>query len=259
MPSPGRSLDRQGTEGFALLHVNQDELEDVILEHGQGAELRRAVRCPCARPETGQPSVSCLGCRGLGYFYPESMREPVVVLLHSRNPKREDQAAGSRVRGDAQATFTLGVIPAAGDLVLPEAEVHTVHQLLQRAYNPVRPETLRDRLDDGVTLPDLGPAEDRLVYPSVAMIEAVAWKPSTGVPVVGREGTDFDLTDGNRITWRPGRGPEGGASFSVRYRAPAVYVVEYDPSAYRAEAGTRYPYKATVHRLDSWNASRNLR
>ena len=66
-----------GIGSFATLHIDVEELNDLIETHGVGCEWRKAVRCPCARVETQRPRTGCPVCNGLGYTYPESKREPI--------------------------------------------------------------------------------------------------------------------------------------------------------------------------------------
>jgi len=263
------------TSRFPNLHVDADELDDLVHDHGQGAEWRPAVRCPCARLETRLASSACKACRGLGYYYPANKREPIIVLLSSRQPKREDLAAGRVVRGDVQATFPVGIRPAPGDMVLPDEETHTVSEVIYRRHQQIRPAGFDDRrvlpaatlpaVTSRKDVPELQPVQaepdgDRLIYGDGVVIESIWYFPrgrNHSEPVEARAGSDYDLV-GNEIRWRPGQGPEPGEGYTVRYQAPAAYIVEYDPALYRQEAGTRYPFRCAMHRLDKWG-ERDLR
>lgn len=260
---PSRYLIAESTAAFPLLHVDPAELDDVILQHGIGAELRRSSICPCTRRETRGPRVDCPSCRGLGRFYPETHRESVVVLMTSRNPRKADEAAGVMFPGDAQATFPRGILPGRGDMLLPEGDYHVVDQLLYPPTLGAGSRTAARAAEAGLT--DVVPVtsttpELTLLYPGFN----AAGEPDLCVDlvtywngertVVATEGLEWSLVAGNQIRWLGSPTPE---VIAVRYKAPSAFVVEYDPAKFRAEAGVGYPFRCTVHRLDKW-AARDL-
>jgi len=253
MAARRKSLQVVGTDRFPLIHVDPAELDDLIEQHGQSAELRRGIKCPCLRLETGLPAIGCPSCFGRGYLHPQKHREPIVVLLQNRSNKREDQAAGQLIHGDAQATFPRPIIAAPGDMILPDNETHIVQEVIYRAHQQLSGSDIRFRDSIGdYRVPEQSPTPDRLKYPRVSEVEAVFYEQAgTRAILEAVEGVEYTRT-GQRIEWREGCGPSPARGYTVRYRAPAAYVVEYDPGMFRAEAGTAYPYRCSVSRLDQW-------
>lgn len=259
-----RWLIAESTASFPLLHVDLAELQDVISQHGIGAELRRSLICPCLRRENRQPQIDCPSCNGLGRIYPESAREPVEVVLTARNPRKEDQTAGVMFPGDAQCTFALGILPGRGDMLLPDGDVHVVDQVLYPNVvtdnSAVTARAAAAGLGDVTAIATATP-ELRLLYPGLnalgrpeLCIEQLGWWDGTETRLAV-EGVDYELVQGNLVRWLGSTTP---TAISVRYTAPSAYIVEYDPAKFRAEAGIGYPFKCTVHRLDKW-AQRDLR
>lgn len=236
---------------FPAQHIEPEELEALIEMRGVACEYRKSVPCPCARIETLAPRVGCAHCGGLGYLYPQELRRDVTVLLTQRSPRKMSKESGEGTTGTAQALFPLGILPSEGDMLLPENEFHVVQQLLRRSQQQIDNREIRERS----TVPDqappkMHPATDRLLYPDVTEIEDVYWISPQDV-LCHASAADYDR-DANVLTWRPGRGPEAGGGYSVRYRAPAAYMLNPGVPVYRAENGQTYPYRAQAHRLDKW-------
>lgn len=252
-----------------LLRMNPEELNDHVETHGIGAELRRAVACPCRRPDTNTPRVACQSCAGLGYAYPAELRCPIVVLLHSRQASERKEPLGHRASGTAKCTFPTGIEVTMGDLVLPDAETHAVQQVLvrQRGDEVDRAALRAALLARGATADQravavVAPGE-RLLYPSVddTAVRQVYWFDEVAQEARrARIGTDVEVTSG-RVIWRDGRGPARGGSYTVQYRAPAAYIVSMDASpVHRSDDDRLYPIHATLQRLDRWHAApRDLR
>lgn len=231
-------------------HLEVAELDGVIDQAGHPCELRRAVTCPCQRGDTVLPGTGCEDCRGLGWVYPETLREgPIRILVSGRNESAQPEPAGSHSEGRVSLTFPSRITPGFGDLVLPENTVHLVHETRVHAARAVNPYTLPSSLESTLFQPpEVRPAEDRLLYPDIEAIEALLWKNDQGDLVLGREGLDYELQQ-DRIRWRPGRGPRAGTSYSVRYRAPAAYIVQGEVAP-RTEGGSRLPYRCSGLKLE---------
>lgn len=247
---------------WAEFHVNIAELDDLIETHGVGAELRRAVECPCVRLESLAARLGCPHCHGLQWVYPEDMREYIVVLLTSRRPTERVTQAGRTVTGQLQALFPSGILPARGDQIFPAGERHVVQQFVHRQVSQVSGRKLRDEATvwDQVA-PAQRPSYGRLLYED-ATIESVHWiVPYVGAAderlVSGRLGHEFHM-QGREVIWHGEHGPRPGDAFSVRYQAPAAYMLYTGVPVYRAEAGAPYPYRADVDRLDKY-AEEDLR
>lgn len=245
---PALDLEFDGAGAIPEVRLDVDAFEELILARGVGCIYRRAVRCPCARIETGGARAGCPSCRGLGLAYPEHMEAPIVAIITNRSPRRSRVTAGELVTGTCTVTFPSGLIPAQGDMILPDGEVHSVTEVLRRQMAQVDPGVVRAR----ATTPDqLAPlvraTTERLRYPGVVRVEAVAWI-DNGALRVGREGADFTV-DGSAIRFAGDAGPAPGGAFSVRYLAPGAYVIApAEPVARTGEPG--FPYKAEAQRLD---------
>lgn len=265
MPRPGQFMPGWNLyeSGLPLLHIDPDELDDHVERHGIGAEWRVAVICPCRRHDTQTPRAGCPVCGGVGFAYPDELRRPIVVLLHSRNERTEAKALGRRESGTASATFPRGIVPARGDLILPDDERHTVQQLIHRVgpdevdRSALRAELL-ERRDVNTRVERPRVAGERLLYPSIgnADVELVYWTDdTTGELVRGRVGADVQIKNG-LVEWAPRRGPAPHRAYTIHYAAPAAYVISHDASpVYRSDGPVVYPYHATVQRLDRWHAS----
>jgi hypothetical protein len=61
---------------------------------------------------------------------------------------------------------------------------------------------------------------------------------------------DFSLGPRNEWRWVEGRGPAPGKGWTVRYRAPAAYMVDGAAPFFRQENNEDVPYRVTASRLD---------
>lgn len=236
---------------FAGFHINPQELDDLVVAHGIGCELRRGVRCPCFRIETGGSRSGCSHCKGLRFTYPMDLRDPdMIALVLNRDPRRTFKQAGEVVTGVAHITFPIGTIPAQGDILLPMKEVFIVHESLTHLQNEVSLQSsqLRPTTPDQQP-PKAGPRRDTLIYED-AEVEWLHWIRAEDDKLIrARPKTDFTIK-GREIRWKNNRGPDPGQGFSVRYRAPAAYMIAPGEPVARYEAENGYPYRCQGMRLD---------
>lgn len=240
------------------LHVNPRELDELIFLHGSSGELRRAMLCPCVRVETRQANAACQVCRGLGHVYPAELRCPMVFLDHSRSAQVKRQGPGALDDGTISITLPCGHVPGEGDMLLPDGEVSVVHEVFHRDLAQVSLQTLADR----ILLPDqqtrrLRPRPAALLYPTVTRLESVAWKRGEQL-ILAKPGIDYRLVAGT-IEWLDGESPEGGEGFTVRYLAPAAYIVRGQAPLFRHEANAAVPWQAQAKRLDKIQRDADLR
>jgi hypothetical protein len=243
------------TTDFGELHFDPVEYDANIVQYGIACELRRATICPCLRIETHNARASCPLCGGNGWLWPKDMREQTITLIQQRRPTTHDEPAGNVVVGTVQISFPLGVVPGEGDMLLPKAETHAVHQVLFRESLQVSSREAWNRVTSPTARPPkLGPQVDRLLYPD-AEIDRIHWldteRPSTEQLVVGREFMDFRIVDG-RVRWEDGLGPKPGMAYAVRYTAPACYILLPGEARFRSDTEDVLPYMATGIRLDRW-------
>ena len=255
--SPGLAFDHLITE-FQPHHINPEELNQLILMHGAPVELRRSIKCPCARVETRGPRIGCKVCAALGWVWPEDKREPCIVLVSGRSMNGEYAPPGEMVQGTGVATFPLGIVPGNRDMIVPKGEETVVNETLFRASQQVSIRKLRDRQTTrDVQIPAATRRRELLVYPDLIEIEDLRYIDASEKLIKAREGTDF-LLNGREIEWLAGRGPEPGKAFSGRYRAPAAYIINRSRGIARQEWACVMPYKANIERLDHW-AERDYR
>lgn len=240
-------------EEFPEVRFDLDEFQTMLDARGVGCLYRKGIRCPCVRIETGQARAGCPDCGGLGFAYPLELEEPIIALCQNRSPRRTMDPSGQKVAGTMVCTFPVGVVPAEGDMILPDEEEHTVQQVLRRQVAQVDPRTVRGReTHPSQDAPVLTPTTERLLYPDVRRVEAIYWRDDAagGGLKLAKEGRDY-VRELNVITWHQGRGPAAGKAFSVRYRAPAAYVLSpAEPVTRTSEPG--FPYRAEAKRLDRW-------
>lgn len=236
---------------FESLHLNPVEYDSAILVHGSSGEYRKGMLCPCARIETGQGALGCKACRGLGRIHPVELREPMIFLDSSRSAQAKYTGAGLLVEGQLQVSFPLGVIPARGDLLLPDNEVAVIHETLFRAVQQYDGRKLRAELDQPGQRPN--PTRVRraqLLYDNLEpeAIQEVSYIAPNGLAVLARR-SDWKLS-GARLEWLGKASPGAGEGFSVRYCAPAAYMVEAMWPVFRREADAVMPWRANLTRID---------
>lgn len=234
------------------LHLSQREFNELLITHGSGAEYRRAIACPCVHIDSRQPATGCPACNGVGLFYPERFREPIIVLDTSRSSTAKWTSAGMIADGTITLTFPCGIIPGRGDLILPADEVHVVTETLYRnATMRVTDGLLRpERSAPGQRKRPLRPRNERLIYPGDVCIEAVYYVAADRQVVEATPTLDFTLGPRNEWRWNDGRGPADGSGWTVRYRAPAAYMVGGSGPLFRQENNADVPYRVTASRLD---------
>lgn len=241
-------------------HISVEDLDNHIIEHGVGAELRQAMPCPCVRIESRQTRAVCPHCAGQRWIFPEHMRKSVIVLIISRSPMRKMREAAEMVTGTSQMTFTSDIRPGPGDMVLPDDDLHVVTQDLFRAVQQVNPGLVRHRSTTPDQLPPAGTvAPERLLYPDVVEVQELVWLGDDGQLCFGRQG-DYQRV-GNTITWTDGHGPAPGRAYTVRYTAPAAYMLFPGEPMIRGEGPRYYPIRCEAQRLDRWQepGSKDLR
>lgn len=242
------------TELAPPFHLSVREFNDMLLEHGSGAEWRKAVWCPCIRIDNRQASSACEDCRGKGVLYPEHLREPLIILDTSRTSTMRYAAAGLMADGQIEVTFPCGIIPGQHDMLLPDEDVHVVNQVLFREMT--RRLDDRDHLHDdrrafdGAVKQQQIPRNERLLYPTDVCVEEVFWRDEAKTLHSGRVGTHYTLGPENEWIWTGSHGPPPGMSWSVRYRAPAAYLIQGSGPMLRREAGDNMPYRVSARRLD---------
>lgn len=252
-PSTAQPDDRlfaYGVQEAQVSHFNVAEIDASIRQYGHPCEYRRAVRCPCAQPDTRDSAAGCPLCRPLGYLYPEGLRtKGTRVLISGRNDQGVYQGAGLDMDGTVSMTTLSDVVPGLMDMIVLDGTPHVVHEVKTRAELPIDMSRLRARItDDRMVLTAARPAEERLLYLDPIGIDVLAWKVADDEVVTGVPGHDYVLR-GNVIDFLPGRGPRPGNTYTVRYQAQASYVVPAEATP-RAEGGIRLPYKTMAIRLD---------
>jgi len=239
-----------GVHEAQVSHFNLAEIDASIAQYGFPCEYRKAIRCPCAQPDTRDSAAGCPLCRPLGYLYPERLRTAGMrVLLGGRRDKASYEPTGLDMDGTVSVTLPRTVVPGLMDMLVLDGTPHVVHEVKTRAELPLDVNRLRARLtDDRMQVTAVRPAEERLLYTEPLGIDVLAWKVRNDHAVVGVENLDYRLR-GNVIEFLNGRGPDPGQTYTVRYQAQASYVLPAEATP-RAEAGVRLPYTMQAIRLD---------
>jgi len=254
-------------------------LDRFIAERGVFFEWRRGITCPCARVETHEPRGTCLVCKGIGTAYPPRRVERTVAMMTSRAPTTEERAAGVVITGRVTMSFpTEAPIPRLNDLVFPQEildpcitpetataedwtpfELHVVEEQLTRAYQPVGAITANATIDAPYQAPPVPPvAPEVLRYDDPVSIDEIVWIEGDQL-VMGRGGYRIHTDEKGRtaIRWAPQAGPAAGQVYTVRYTAPAAYVII--ESQFRGTGNKRLPRKIDAIRLDQWTPGRDRR
>ena len=182
---------------------------------------------------------------------PQQLREAMVWLDSQRAATFTRAAAGEMRAGTIQITFPSGVIPTTGDMIRPDSERHVVEELLWvQGSSRVTDASLRPRVSaDQVPQARGVRKRERMLYaPSECEIEHVAYHHEG--QLVSARPNHYQVDEDGRWTWHAGLGPQPGEAWSVRYLAPAAYVITDTMPAYRAEADEPMPHRATAIRFD---------
>lgn len=236
-------------------HFDPMAFDAEITAHGTNGQIHHGQVCPCARVETQAPRAGCPSCKGLGWLYPEGMRCQTWMMLAGRDGRRTSTAAGAIGDGQVIATAHSGAKPGRGDIWYPCGETHVVHQLLRRSSQQVDQADLRAALLSQRRTnnePAQTPRLERVLYPNAA-IESCWYERDEGGAAEAVLGTDFVVND-QMVTWT-GRQPSPGTAYTLRYTAPAAYMIaDVRPQA-RMEAGQNMPWRVTLERLDKMQAN----
>lgn len=237
-------------------HFGVAELDNLVRAHGVRGELRHGVICPCTRPETHSPRGSCPSCKGIGWLYPQRLRCQTYMTMQDRETAIKHTDAGVLTDGDVLATALSSTVPERGDMWLPCGERHTIHQILWRRQQQVSQTDLRARLreQDRTANPvPLKPRLERLLYADSTnhICHYEIDEPTTNDKrvVEAVAGRDF-VVIGQDVRWVEGVGPEPGRAYTMRYDAPAAYIVSRKVSRYREEAGQPLPQRCVLAQLD---------
>jgi hypothetical protein len=243
-------LDGVNAAELPGVHLSAAEFDILIVSEGTSGELRRAVICPCVRIDIRTPDVSCSVCHGMGRTYPASMREPLIWLDSERSTTTKLASIGQIPDGTIRVTFPSGVVPAFGDMLLPDGEIHVVTETLfrdgSRRTHDVDLRPYRPSADQ--VKPAQNPRAERLLYHDPCCIEFVAYRRDG--QLCEANSSEYTIDADGRWTWRGDAGPEIGHAWTVRYRAPAIYLVHTSAPRYRSSADARMPHLVTARRLD---------
>lgn len=241
--------------GQMPFHFDPLAFDREIVAHGTYGQIHHAQVCPCARVETSAPRAGCPSCKGIGWLYPETMRCQTWMMLAGRDGRRTSTAAGAIGDGRVIATAHSSAKPGRGDVWYPCGEEHVVHQQLRRASQQVNQADLRAALlgqrrtnNDTVQAPRI----ERVLYPN-ARVESCFYELDEGGATEAVLDVDFRIVD-QAITWI-GRQPSPGVGYTLRYTAPAAYMIaDVRPQA-RMEAGQNMPWRVELERLDKMQAN----
>lgn len=253
---PAGSLLNNTILASVPFHFGVGELDNHVRTHGTRGELRRGVLCPCQRPETHMPRGSCPSCKGVGWLYPVNMRCESYMAMQDRETAVRHTSAGVLTDGEVLATVLSTTPPERGDMWLPCGERHTIHQTLWRRQTQVSQSDMRAKLlgqdrtnSDTVMRPRL----ERLLYANSAnhICHYEVDDPTTNDRRVVEAVVERDFrVIGQDVRWVDGVGPEPGRAYTIRYDAPAAYIVTKKIPRYREEGGQPLPQRCALAQLD---------
>jgi len=237
-PAPGATrfpqLDLSGVKEF-------------ISDYSVAIKYWKAVSCPCTNALSGQPSISCHQCRGLGWFHLEAETDPMYAraMVHSRSGRSERKDGGRAITGSVSVTLFPGVIPADGDIVQMCADVEVVNNEYHTA---------------GATLTD-GSTAETLRFRDVSCVETVLYQDATTQAILKLGSDDWSF---NAAARRIETKLQKGTKYSVRYLARPEYVIVGEtakplhrtghddnlPDPQRTGLDLVFPYNVIATRLD---------
>lgn len=215
------------------------DFDEEIQGHGIDVTLRKGIKCPCASKETRQPDASCNLCEGWGFIY--STGSTVRTFGPNRRINRLYEEPGSIDQGDGYFTFQAGAFIQPGDrFVLPIENIVYSEIFTKGEVNVLT-----------------GATKEKSRFITINVVEDAVWvkrSPATGAPYVYTkhvltEGVDFQIINGNTVSWLGGGNPpDTGAQYTIRFRTHGEYMC-WGPRT-RAEGAVNFPYQYLCKRLD---------
>ena len=225
-----------------------DMISDFILEFAVDVHYWKAMQCPCINPDTGQPSIACAECRGLGWFYTDrqTKQKYLKAQVHSRRSQKQLDEGGISTTGYSSMTFQPGVIPGDGDLI----QVCKDREIVNSEYHIV-----------GATLQD-GSTSERFRFRDVICVETVVELDDTTKAITTVPTTEWTFNASTRkIDFNPAR--PIGKKYSIRYVAVPEFIVlgetvkplvrvSHDESRpdFALDEDVIYPFNVQAIRLD---------
>lgn len=217
------------------VHFDPARFDALIATHGQAVELRRASRCPCWDPRTGQRDPAHGECYPFGVLY--DAPETLTAWGPMRKRGRRYEPAGELDEGDVTFTFPTGTpVPVFSRIVLPGTTL-VVDDLLTKGSADVIRYGHVLAVEQGRYRRQV--SEDPYEVEAVELaIEDVGTPPpdAPAIRVVDR-----------RIEWLDATIPDG-TRYVLRFRTHSEWVV-WEPQE-RSEGGQTMPYRYVAKRLD---------
>lgn len=253
---------------FGMNHLNPRKSPDprqydqFIEQRGVSLEYWPHVPCPCVRPDTMEPAISCVSCGGTGRYYPEAKRTRVRALMTGRTPNHQAMAPGYLVTGTVRFAWPRGFVAGDKDLVYPQiyderqgvwvpAERHSVQERLIRASNQPDAGAVYRRSVAPGQAPERGKArQERVKYSVVLEVSGLYWQHTETGAIVTRSANDISIS-GGIVTWRDGCGPPGGSVYTIDYWAPAAYIL--GEFSHRQLGDLVLPGSSSGVRYDQWD------
>lgn len=262
-----------------VVRLPPSEFDDLIEHRGSTVDYWPSQICPCLRQESHRPRADCLACRGMGWIYPERLRQNgVKILLAAINDNKYATNSGEHFGGTANTcTFPSWIHPKPHSLILRAKQLHLVEELITHGIAIVpTANVINTRGSAYETVPRNGPSEDILRYPRIDRVIGIwRWSKDNATDALrvlnGRSFEDMSEAErervrqaitpefpssayhlaGNRIVWHDGMAPEPGDVYSVAYYATATYIL-VNPPSYRSDGDVQLQFKCTAVRYDQW-------
>lgn len=102
-------------------YLNKSDFDQAIDDHGYKIWVEKALKCPCANHETGQPLPNCSNCQGMGWFFID--RKETRCLIQNINQNTKYQRWTEEDRGTISISASYEDRMAFMDrIILPEVE-----------------------------------------------------------------------------------------------------------------------------------------
>lgn len=227
--------------------LEAEGIADFIDQYSVAIQYWKAIACPCTNALSGQPTISCHQCRGLGWFHLDSEKDAKYsrAMVHNRSGRKSKGTGGEHISGGCSVTLFPGVIPGDGDLVQMCVDIEVVNN----EYHT-----------KGSTLTD-GSTAETLRFRDIVCVETILYQDETFKKILSLPNTEWSFDAAGRKIHSD---LPVGTKYSVRYLARPEYIVLGDtakplhramhdeglPEPQRTRLDVVFPYNVSAVRLD---------
>lgn len=198
-----------------------NEFTRTILQHGKRLIWRKAMLCPCIRPETDQADLACTDCDHSGYFYVDPLEIQALMFAFDKRTRLYEKF-GLWASGEVSVTTQPDHRIAWRDSLEMVDDLMNFNELITKGNRRGR----RQDLPDGTDV-----ARYRLAKLTKAMIK-------TPAGIVELEvGVDLDINEQGHIVWTAAGDAkvEDKTVVSIHYDFHPVWIVMSHPHVQRSD------------------------